>query len=395
MGALWITRAAPFHPLIGGDIEYSRRLIGALAEHCPVEVLAFSHPLNPTGQWPNASLTTIDRTPPPIWASLASPLPNVAFQHQSDAFAAEAIGRGRRADMIVVDHIGMAWLVEVLKRALPDGPPVIAITHNHESRLKMDIAKAAPSLPHKAFLALDGWKAAQLERRSCRAADGITVITETDRETFGSEAPGVPALLLMPGYDGPARPVRTIAADSAKRVTIIGSRMAYYKRLILIEILDAIQAARLPEDIIVDVVGDMSDFSPAQLAKYDRLTFRGYVDDLSAYLDTARLALIPDVLGGGFKLRALPLVFGRVPILSVRAALAGMQLQPGRDFETCETVSDLVAAIAPTVNDVDRLNALQENAYRAWDGRFAWSGRGGDLLAFAESLRAAPTRQAA
>jgi len=66
--------------------------------------------------------------------------------------------------------------------------------------------------------------------------------------------------------------------------------------------------------------------------RFPTVTFVGAVADVRPYMAEARIALVPDLLGG-FKLKGLDYVFNRVPILALSVALPGRPLQHRRTIE--------------------------------------------------------------
>ena len=143
---------------------------------------------------------------------------------------------------------------------------------------------------------------------------------------------------------------------------------------------------------ILDIVGggDPGDL-PQRVPGFNYL---GDVENLEAYLNTVRLALVPDEIGGGFKHRVLTHVFHRTPLLAVRWAVNGMGLRPDVDFAVAEDLAGMAAIIPTLIDDLPRLNRLQAEAFAHCDGAFDWSRRGTDLHRFIQSLTK-PARAAA
>lgn len=387
---LWLLRFPAVPPANGGDSVYSRKLIKSTAAQADVKLLSFTaeglHPDEADrARWEFVPLKGSSKA-----LSVLSPLPNIAYRYRQDAYLDAAARLGREADGIVVDHIGLFPMVGELRRALgPACPPVVVINHDHAASLRRQMAQAAPNAVMRGVLTWDGIKSARLERQANQAADGLTAITTTDVEAFGRDAPGVPSLLLMPGYDGAVLPDRLIGPDTPRRLCILGARSSMHKEMVLRHILDAVVASGLHKRIIVDVVGGDTKGDP----KYDGINFLGYVDDLDAYLSSVRLGLIPDVIGGGFKLRALTHVFQRVPMLALQTAMRGMTLRENQDFAAVDSLDEMVAEAGALVDDLPRLNALQNAAFDHCRGRFDWSDRGVDIVDFIAALRSGRSRR--
>ena len=381
---LWLTRWPPHKPLRGGAIDYSRHLVRALSDLIHVEVLAFRRAsVDPIDA---ASLTwrLVPSSPPRSARSVLSTLPNVAFRHAADRSAKDYVDQildsARTADAIVVDFIAMFWIMPHLQ-PLRERLPVVVLNHNHEAALRRLMA-AKSGTPHlAALLALDAWKAGRLETSANRSADGFVALTEADRGAIAGLA-GTPGVVVMPGYTGPVVEERRIGLD-ARRVCILGGHAAPHKKMVLRKVLDAIEAADLPPNLVIDVVGD-GEATPH--ARNPRFNFMGYVDDIDAYFQTVSLGILPDVIGGGFKLRALDHVFRRVPMLAARTALDGMGLRPGLDYFEADGLPALAAAIPAILADLPALNATQESAFANYAGRFEWAARARDLHAFLRDL---------
>lgn len=389
---LWLTRWAPYPPLHGGDMIYSRDLLESLAHAAPVEALAFAREGVTPPSRDGLNWTFINSAPPHRALSLLSTLPNVAFRHAEPAYLEAALARARQARAVVVDFLGLfdVGLKLIARRDAGMGrsrPPVILLQHNHEYavRSQMTAGERAPGL--KAALALDTLKARRLEYAALRACDGVIACTPADAEAFARIAPGTPSVVAMPPYRGQSAPPRIIGPETPRRILLLGSHEAHHKRMVLLHTLEALDRSGLQHDAAVDVVGPGEKASLE--ARYPGFNFRGYVDDLDAYLATVRLGLIPDEIGGGFKLRALTHAFRRVPMLAVESALNGMGFTPGRDFVAATDVAEAARIAVTLLDDFDRLNAVQASAFQTCQATFDWADRGRDIAAFIDGLQRA------
>ncbi|WP_027133199.1 glycosyltransferase [Geminicoccus roseus] len=389
MRYLWLTRATPYPPHKSGDIAYARGLIENLAPLAPVQVLSLRTAEVRKPAIPGVAWNEVDHVLPSRQASIASRFPQVASQNVSRPYLRQVREAAAEADAIVVDNLAMAWCIAPLLRHLgPKRPPVVLVNHNFETALRPGLRAGASSPVLKAVLAWDGWKAARLERAANRAVDGFTAITEADLAALRDLAPGKPAHLLMPGYGGIRQTGRTISAATPRRVAIIGGRGTFYKKMILSNLLRALQAAGLQERMTIDVVGGGLDGEMEQLRReFPGFHFIGYVDDLAEYLGTARLGIVADTIGGGFKIRALDHVFLRLPMLALEAALSGMRLRPGLDFVAARDLDELIAQLPGLIDDPARLDAVQNAAFARYAPMFDWAERMRGFHDFVGGLR--------
>ncbi len=385
---LWLTRWPPYAPRRGGDMDYSRNLMQSLALRLPVRGLAFGAPGDPIPAAPGVSWTLVEATEPPRWASVVSPLPNVAFRHRLDAYLKAAIAASAGAEAIFVDFIGLFHFVAPLNAALnkalgPNRPPIIVVNHNFEHGVRRQMVEAEKDPLMRAALAYDTWKAGMLERRANRVADALIPNTPADEALFRTVT-AKPSVVIMPAYIGGRAPARVIDAETPNRICILGNHDAHHKRMVLERTLTALAATGVERGRIIDVVGggETASFE----ARFPGFNFYGYVDDIEAYLRTVRFGLIPDDIGGGFKHRALTHAFQRVPMLAMRSALNGMGFTAGVHFESAETLDELAARIPALLTDTARLNALQNAAFDHCESAFDWDERGRTLHDFVRQL---------
>lgn len=366
-------------------MDYSRELLFSLARQAPLDVLTFAAsgvepPAHPAISWHAVAYTR----PSPVF-SLLSSLPDVAFRFDSQVYLDRAMELARRCRGVVVDFLSMAWIIAPLKAALrAEGQdiPFVMVTHNHEGALRRQAA-SAQSFPKNLVLGYDAMKAARLECQANRAADGITTIIHEDAEAFASLCP-TPSLVLLPGYSGHRVEWRQIGPDTRRSATIIGNRTAFHKIAVLEHALAALHDSGADRAVQIEIAGAGRIERLAQ--RYDRCRFHGFVNDLPAHLAQVRLGLIPDDLGGGFKMRVLTLAMHRVPILGLNAAMAGTTLEPGVHYHGVDSLAEMAAVLPTLIDDFPALNTLQEAAYQHCLHQFRWDERGTRLAAFLASL---------
>jgi hypothetical protein len=120
--------------------------------------------------------------------------------------------------------------------------------------------------------------------------------------------------------------------------------------------------------------------------------FLGFVEDLEPIFRSVRIGIVAERTGGGFKLKTLNFIFDRVPIAAVKGSIAGLPLTPGLDYLSFESVRELAHGVAGVIDDIQRLNSLQQAAYEKCNTGFDWSDRGRTLY---NAIREATSRQSA
>jgi polysaccharide biosynthesis protein PslH len=139
------------------------------------------------------------------------------------------------------------------------------------------------------------------------------------------------------------------------------------------------------QGIETTVIGTVPDALRRLLAR-PGLCFAGPVDDLGPHLANARLGLVAEDVGGGFKLKTLDYIFHRLPVAALDGNLAG---QPAGVIDNVLTAPNsplLAVAIAAAIDDLECLNRMQQNAFTAAAAAFDWKYRACQLIAALSTL---------
>ncbi len=387
---LWLTYADP-EPRYSGQFVYTGGLIDAVAQAgAEVEVLGLGRPESPkcNGHRDARVVWWLDaHRPLSRWGSLASGLPHIVYRCRTSdmqRMLADLLGRGGW-DGIVFDGISAAWALPQILERYPDHaarPRLVYISHNHEESLRGQIAESQGPFLRRQAIRLDALKMSRLERDLVDAVDVVTAITPEDLSLYRARRPDKPMDVLTPGYQGRHVASRRIAADLPHRAIIVGSFDWIAKRMNLEEFLhvaDPMFAARGAE---LQVIGSAEESFLAGLRKrVAATTLTGTVAEVTSYMDNARIAIVPERNGGGFKLKVLDYVFNRLPIFGLSGSVAGVPLGQGDGIMLFPDHAALARGVLDAMDDLDLLNRVQQRAFAACSGKFDWASRGRQLRA--------------
>ncbi|UYN96610.1 MAG: glycosyltransferase [Enhydrobacter sp.] len=388
MHCLWLTLADP-EPRYNGQFVYSGGLIAAVAAAgAELEVLGLRRADSPRA-WG-------ERTDNIVWwlpedtstslhtriGSLASRLPHIAYRCRTAGMRQE-LGRLLKDndwDGIVFDGISVGWaLHDVLRHyaGRSHRPRLIYVSHNHEESLRSQIAQSQKLLLRRQAVRLDALKVMRLERELVDKVDFVTAITAEDLSLYRARRSDKPMDVVTPGYQGRRLPLRRIDPAVPRRAVIVGSFDWIAKRMNLeefVEVADPMFAERGAELLAVGS-GEASFFDRLrQQATATRFT--GTVPDVTRHLDEARIAIVPERNGGGFKLKVLEYVFNRIPVFALNGSFAGVPLTHNDSVMLFPDHTALAHGVLEAIDDIDRLNRLQDRAYAACSDRFDWANRG-------------------
>ncbi|TAJ33196.1 MAG: glycosyltransferase, partial [Reyranella sp.] len=284
-------------------------------------------------------------------------------------------------DAIVFDSISGGWALGAVLhhcRLSDRAPAMVHIAHNHETTVARRIAEAASGL-RRLYRNVDTAKVAWLERRLVAASALVTSNTPEDVATFETMKHS-PVLFLPPGYDGPRVERRTIDASVPRRAVLVGSYDWPPKRISLEKFLEVATPRFAAADVALQIVGTAApDYIEGLRRRFPGVTFTGPVDDVQPYMAAARIALVPDLLGG-FKLKGLDYVFNRLPICAMRVALPAMPLVDGESVDHFDSHEALADGVIALIDDFATLNARQERAWAACLDEFDWPRLGRRLV---------------
>jgi glycosyltransferase involved in cell wall biosynthesis len=331
------------------------------------------------------SFVPLRRRPP--WRSAFSALPNIAYRSFSAAMSRRLDDLlSQQWDCIVIDSVAAGWALDRVLDHYPtmqDRPRIVYVSHNHEASIRHAIACNYRGNPvKKALLLRDARKVEQLEHRLVANADVITAITPEDAAAFEEAGSGKPVVVLRPGYSGRCVPARRITAEVPRRAVLVGAFDWIAKQMNLAEFLGAAAPVFQAGGAHLRIVGRGDEtFLRGMRALYPGAEITGPVDDVFPYLDDARVAVVPERLGGGFKLKVLDYVFNRVPVAALDRSVAGMPLTGGETMLSFSDHESLARGVLAAMDDLDTLNGVQERAYAACSGAFDWAVRGRQMRA--------------
>jgi glycosyltransferase involved in cell wall biosynthesis len=393
MQCLWLTREFP-DPPNRGDLVYTYHLVRSLAAAgaeltvlCldrPEAVAARTAPDAPI-EWRRLPRRHVRR----VW-SLATALPSDSYRTATVDFRRELerLLAERRWDAVILDHIATGWALEPVlrwRRRTGAALPIVYVSANHESSLKTEVAASQRgSTLYKSVLRYDAYKFARLEGRIVDAASLVTAITEEDAALYRHDFPHRRVHPLPPGYDGGIVPARSIGPDVPRRCVHFGSLDWIAKKQNMRDFIAVADDAFAAADIGLDIVGTVAPDFETVFAGCRSVRLVGRVPDGAPHLAAARIGLMIDRVGGGFKLKHLDYVFHRLPTVSMRGQTHGLNLDDDTEIKIADDYAAMVDWVKTHIDDFDTLNDMQNRAFEKARARFDWSKRGRefyDLLA--------------
>ena len=384
---LYLTKVLPYPPAVAGDSVYGRGLIEALASVAEVTVICANSGADHGSGKAEVDWRIVGAVRSGRAKSVFSRWPLIAWKGATPDYVAEldALLQLEGWDAIVLADLGLAHALPraVAYRLSHPEVKLVYVSHEWEYSSRSGKYRSYRVNPLVRLMTqLDVMKVKRWEDSLIRRCDIVTVIATPDLVPFRMIDPSRKYLLLTPGYDGPVTSSRQITDVTPRRVLMLGGRRGEHKQQVLVDWLAAAYARLLAAGIGLAIAGDIDDeLRQRVLREYPGTRVLGYVEDLDSVVAEARVGLIADTVGGGFKLRLLTQVFHRLPIVGLAAAVNGLPTPAGDGYLAAPSLDELVTLICEVVDDLELLNAVQNRAYNDCARAFSWDERARALTA--------------
>ncbi len=305
--------------------------------------------------------TLLPHRQPPMWRKMLDVNPVKVVEVWDDDYknAVTAALGSFSPDIVLFDHLRTAAALDLL----PEDMPSIYVSQNDETAVKEKMVPAATGI-RKPALWIDLKKIERFEDRLLKDCQGVSAISLADVDTFTKRGTTGPIVHTLPSYRGSRIAERTLTESTPRRLAMIST--LYWGA----KIDNMVMALRGLKPVIDDGV-EVTVFTggyqpPAEIAaEYPTVTFEGYVDDFDAALADCRVGVVYEPVGGGFKMKTLDFIFHRVPLVTGHTSAMSLPLTPGESVEQARNEDELGRVVLGMIDDIDRLNALQNSAFDA------------------------------
>ncbi|MBI1417886.1 MAG: glycosyltransferase [Limimaricola sp.] len=295
----------------------------------------------------------------------SSSLPYAALQMFTPELRNCAKAELAEADLVVLDHIGSTWALDLAFADRTSRSRIVHVAHNVESDTRRS-AVGAGGL-RGAFARFDTTRIERFEHELLHRSDAVVCISDDDCQRFHHLGATASLLVVNPVYPGNARFV-PLTSETPRRIVLIGSFHWRAKQQNLWRFLAARASVPEARDIAVRVVGSIPFALRRRiLDKYPEIEVIGPVPRVEDHLNGCRIGVVPEVEGGGFKLKVLDYVYSGLPIFGLQNGLRGLPLRHGKSMRAFDSMDMLWRGIAEWIDDTKSLHALRQAALGAFE----------------------------
>ncbi|WP_194774668.1 glycosyltransferase [Pararhodonellum marinum] len=272
--------------------------------------------------------------------------------------------KNQKYDFIFVNHQKMLFTLSVLLDAKPFSK-LIYISHNVEYLLSFNLAKYNKSIWKKALYWQDSIKTKWYERKHLAHFDAVTAISEHDAQYF-EEAYGIEKVGIFRPVVKPKSKVLDMSKKKFNKLIIGGSFDWPPKKENLLMFLNASNFKDLDANGIQLVIAGKADpkFVNWVNNKYQGVFMTGAVPSLEPYYEECGIAIVPERLGGGFKLKVVEAAISKTAIFAISGAITKSNFLRDKHFVEKPDFEELISEIIKVQKSPEDFSDKIESAYQ-------------------------------
>lgn len=273
-----------------------------------------------------------------------------------------------RYDAIFVNMFRLSYLIEYIK----DFPGTkIFISHNLETQLSHSTYIYQNNPIKKLAYYLDYLKTRYYEKKYVSKFDRITTICDVDKELFQKFISNKQIEVLPPVIN-----IDNCNIDTKKienKFIICGAFHWGPKYVNLKLLLHAPNISKFKENRYeLMIVGRANQSDVDYVNKnFPGIHMTGPVETVIPYYEKARIAIVPELVGGGFKLKIAEAVQYSKPIVAIKGSVTDRTMIPGIHYIEATTFEDLISKSIELMQDADLQSELVYNARKLFRNRYS------------------------
>ena len=272
-------------------------------------------------------------------------------------------------DAVVVNMFKMSWIVEHIFVN-----NIIFISHNNETLTAKTIYQGTNNLLLKFFYYIDYLKTKHDEKHYLNMMSTITTISDSDARSLGRVVYRKTIKVLPPMVNLiNSSDIIENKIVNEKYAIICGSFTWIAKILNLKSVLEVPTLHKLNDNgIKLLVVGRASKELVDEVnAKYNCVEMTGGVDSVQPYYAKAQIAIVPEKIGGGFKLKIAEAVQNKIPIVAIRGAVTDNEMIAGVHFLEVDNFEDIPQVVVELMNNKELQLLLVNNCLRLFKRKYS------------------------
>jgi glycosyltransferase involved in cell wall biosynthesis len=261
----------------------------------------------------------------------------------------------------------------------PSKPLLVGDTHNVEYDIVYLMYKQSKNLFWKIYN-YQAYKCGKRDEiKSLNKFDAIITTTKNDSDKFREDIKEKPIFTIQNGVDTMFFEKSKVTTEQ-KTMVFMGLMNYYPNDHAINYFLDHIYPLIIseePESRLLVVGANPSK----KLLEYksEKIVITGFVDDVRPHISRAEVFIIPLLIGGGIRGKALEAMAMKIPIVTTTLGCAGIYLKHSESALFADTPEDFSKSVLKLFNDQDLRQRLSENAHTIVRNYYDWEKKGDEL----------------
>lgn len=267
-------------------------------------------------------------------------------------------------DTILINHQKMMFTIPCIMK-YKGAAKLVYTSHNVEYLLSTNLVRHNSSLIKKIMYWQDSIKTKWYEKKWISFFDSVTAISEHDADYFKKFYKASNVEIIRPVIEFNPEDKDEDSKKEINNIIIAGSFEWRPKRDNLLLLLNAKNFHQLTDHGITTTIVGRADTEFVNLVNknYKGIHMTGEVASLYPYYQKAKIAIVPERLGGGFKLKVVEAALFKTAIFAIKGAITKCNFIKDLQFIEKESFEELISEIIKFQNEPEKLNNLIENAH--------------------------------
>jgi len=370
--ALFVTYENPY-TCNSGDSIYTVNIIETLlALKLNIDLIYFdsneTQPLIPDDIQPKfGNIVTVNfKNKNPLWFILSNK-PGMIINRESQNYtrALEELIAKNDYDYIFVNHQKMIFTLSSIL-ANKKTSEIIYCSHNAEYLLSKNNATNSKSLIRRIVYWQDAIKMKRYEKKWLHKFDATSAICEFDQEYYLKELNLANVHIIRPFIEPFQEKTASTIEKDFKEIVIVGSFDWGPKTENLLKFLEAKNFDLLHANgFNITIVGKSNqDLVNTVNKNFKGVHMTGSVPDVVPYYERAKISIIPEKLGGGFKLKVAEAAFFNTSIFAIKGAITKCNFIKEEHYKEYDSFEKLITGVLNSISNQEQLKTVVDNAYK-------------------------------
>lgn len=291
-------------------------------------------------------------------------LPAMIVNRKSKTFSSclKSMLLKNKYDYIFVNHFKMVFTLKAILKSCNQSK-LIYISHNSEYLLSLNNAKNSKSIIDKLIYWQDAIKTKLYEKKWLHHFDSITTISEYDQDYYELNFKNLTTCVIRPVFE-----IDDLSSKNNKNlneIILVGSFIWGPKSENMLSFLNSKNFENLyANNIYLTIVGNADPLLVDKInSNYKGVYMTGRVKSVSGYYAKSKIAIVPELLGGGFKLKIAEAALSKTAIFAVKGAITKCNLTKDIHYIEAADFDDLIIKIIDYQKREFEIDILINKAY--------------------------------